>query len=915
MQSRQMSFLAALCLLFACTHAGTAADAPEIASYTLENGLEIVLIPDHRVPKVAMSLTYRVGSMNEPPGRSGFAHLFEHLMFTGTEAMPDIDIAYGELGITLNAFTAEDETVYWADGLASTLPVMLSVEADRMANLGANVDADELAVQRDVVLNEMRQNILDQPGAGAGTALNAALFPVGHPYSRAVIGSIPDLDAATLDDVRAFFSIYYVPNNAVLVVVGDFEIAEAKALIEETFGLVSRGADVPRPEAEPFAPARVRLAFVDKVPVPDISLAITGPGADRKADVAMLVAADLLGNYEYGAFRRELVNTGIATYAYASWSSGLLAGRFYIGGAPAPGTTIEQLEAALRKSVADFLARPVLEADVARTRQNLLLGFRTGIESYINRALAVSARVALGMDPATVLGDDPTIAAITAADVEAAMRRIIVLDDASVVVVSPGARAAFPAVLTEASGVATPLVLADRPAVAVPILEAGTPEAAAMPEKQTATLSNGIEIVHYHLPDAPMFYLAATVTGGVMSDPKGKEGLYSLAARMAYRGAGNRDLDAFTTAAKDLGADLSSSVGDQAASVILSAPPDNFEAALPLLVDALEAPRFDEREWTAMLNEVNEGIKQRDTNAAGNAYRALAAEVFHPAPGDPALLSSLASIAAISRDDAKAAYQALFTPNAMTFYTAGALPIETVTAALETAFGNWHSDAPGLPPKPHAEAEFPAGRKLILVPDPGASQAVIFLARPAPGYDLPGQRESIVVSRLLGGDFLSRLNSVIREEKGYSYGVDSYLWETLATNSGLIVEVPVATDVLGPALTEVLNGFAELQTVPVTEDELTRNLTAFLTGMASTSETAGGLFGAVVSGLESGLSLEELLTHQEQMTTLTLADVQAAATALAGLDTSVIAIAGDADAVLPQLTALGFTDVEVLPAP
>lgn len=211
-----------------------------IESYVLDNGLTVVIAPDSKVPKVAVTLKYKVGVANEPAGRSGFAHLFEHLMFAGTPAYPDIDTILSAEGLSYNATTSEDETTYFAAGMAAALPVILSVYADQAANIGAAVTEEDLATQRAVVRNERRQNVLDSPGASAITALQTGMFPAGHPYHRALIGSIADLEAATLEDVRAFFNAYYVPANAVLAIVGDVEVEAVRGLVADTFGRIPR---------------------------------------------------------------------------------------------------------------------------------------------------------------------------------------------------------------------------------------------------------------------------------------------------------------------------------------------------------------------------------------------------------------------------------------------------------------------------------------------------------------------------------------------------------------------------------------------------------------------------------------------------------------------------------------------------
>ena len=284
-------FLAFTVMLVAFAGAAAPAKAEPIVTYALDNGLQVVLVPDHRAPKVVMNLRYRVGSMNEPAGRSGFARLFEHLMFSGTPAWPNVFGAHAALGNEINAWTTEDGTVFYVDGLSSSLPMILSLEADRMANLGRSVTQAKLDLQRSVVKNEMRQNVLDKAGASGWEAFWSGLFPKPHPYSRMVIGSVADLDAATLDDVRGFFNTYYLPNNAVLVLVGDLKVDDTKALIADTFGRVPRGADVARPTVPEPTQAKLKLVLEDRVPSPVVVVGFSGPVAQSPDNGALTIAA------------------------------------------------------------------------------------------------------------------------------------------------------------------------------------------------------------------------------------------------------------------------------------------------------------------------------------------------------------------------------------------------------------------------------------------------------------------------------------------------------------------------------------------------------------------------------------------------------------------------------------------------
>ncbi len=889
-------------------------EPPKVVQYQLDNGLEVLLSPDSKVPKVGLALVYRVGGMNEPAGRSGFAHLFEHLMFSGTPNYPRIDDTYSALGVDNNAFTEEDRTVYVVDALASALPVLLSVEADRMANLGGDVDQRELDLQRDVVKNEMRQTVLDSAGQPGMEALRAALFPAPHPYAEAVIGSIADLDAARLDDVKAFFDAYYVPNNAVLALAGDFDVEAVKALIAETFGRVPRGADVAVPVAATPKPVAVRLDFTDRLPAPMVVLAVAGPAIASQQSTALTVAADLLGNYEYGVLRRELVNKGIAINASAGWDAGRLGGRFLISATAAPGVAADVLEAALRKAVADFVAAPQDQAGVERARQTLRLGRQLGSEAMLGRARALATRFDLYGAASPGLGDDPKLLALTVADVEAAARAELAPEALSVLTITPGAaRSDYPAVLKDSSGTAVPIEAAARPVVDVPSFEAGTPGRADLSPMETATLSNGIRLVHYQTGGSPLVALAASVTGGAGSDVPGEEGLIELTTMMMARGAGERGFEAFSKAAKDIGADISGQNGMEQSAIVLAVPPENFAAGVDLMADAVQRPRFEQPEWDALKAEVQQGLAYRKMDPSSLAYYAMQELAFPIPVGRAALEPTPAGVEALSIAQAKATYLKLFTPRTMTIYSVGSLSLATVKAELERSLGGWSNDSPGMTAVPHPSAAFADGFKVYVTPSAGNSQAIINLSRPAPAFNDPGVLEAIAVARLLGGDFTSRLNQVMREAKGYSYGVGASVWTNIPTGGMLTVSSAVAADQVGAAIADIRAGFEGLGSLPVTQTELDRTVMATAAATAGTVETSSGLFGLVMNAAGAGLTAEELNGKLDEIVALQLPAVQAEAQSLASLDRALVVISGDPQSILPQLKAIGITDVTVVP--
>jgi zinc protease len=901
--------------LFAVAGGSAFAETPSIARYTLDNGLEVVLVPDKRVPKIVTNVVYRVGALNEPAGRAGFAHLFEHLMFSGTDAYPSFDTATSEIGITINAWTGEDATTYYQEGLSSTLPVILSMEADRMANLGRAVSQAELDVQRAVVKNEMRQNIIDKPGNTGWRVIWAALFPKGHPYSKSVIGSVADIDAASLDDVQGFFNTFYLPNNAILVVVGDIDVEKTKAMVADTFGRVPRGVDVPRPEIKPTEPTRARIEMTDRVPAPFVALTFTAPSFGAKENGALAIAAEILGNAEYGLLRDRLVGKGLATYASAGSYPGYLAGRFLLESAGVKGVEAAEIEKELRDGLADFLSKPVDPADVERAKRTLLLADRVAREPLSDLTEAVGEAANMLGRPELAFEDDPDIASATPEEVAAVAKKLLNLADVSTLVVTPGPRGAYPPLLADSTGDGAPFTAAPRPVVDVPQLVAGEPGEVRLPARETATLGadNALKLVHYRMPEAPMAYIAVSGQGGWYNAESGKEGIFSLALSMAPRGAGNRDYATFAKAAKDIGANIGSGSDRLGSYVAMSVPPESFEAGVGLLADAVRKPRFDQAEWDILVSETLDWLARREAELPDVARRGAAQVLFSQKDGQPNVDWSSDSVRSITLAEAKQAYETMFAPSHVTILSVGPMSIDDVKAGLEKGgFGDWVDAVAGYSAKTLPSAELPTKRRVLLLPEPGASQTAIYVARAIPGREEAGRPESIAVMRLLGDDFTSRLNSIIREEKGYSYGVYGDFFDKVGKGSALAIATTVQRDASGPALAEYFNGFDSLVKHPVEQEELNRTITGYQLALAGLGETSSGLFNALADMQGSQLTLEEKIAGMDAMTTLTLEAVRAEAVKLASLDQALIVLAGDPEFVLPQLKEIGITDVEII---
>jgi zinc protease len=883
-------------------------------SYTLDNGLRVVLVPDHKVPKVAVTVTYNVGGLNEPTGRSGFAHLFEHLMFSGTDTYPSFDETFLGLGITNNAYTAQDNTTYWMDGLASALPVVLSVEADRMANIGNSVDQADLDQERAIVINELRQNVLDVPGAGTGSALYVALYPQPHPYSRAVLGSIPDVTAATLGDVKTFFNTYYNPNNAVLAVVGDFELADAEAMIEDTFGRIARGVEAPSPMPTEIEAARVHLSFIDAVSSPQVVIGFTGPTMAEEGYYDLAVTTDLLCNSNYGYVVDALVNPGISTGAGCSWNPGKLGGRFTFYAGAAPGISVEQLEAAMRKTLTDFLATPLDPEAVERSRNIYLLQGRTAYESYKPRSETIANSLAATGNLDGIFEDDPDLLSVSPETVAATMKSVLVLADSSTAVVVPGPRGDMPAVFSEPSGEPAPMATVARASVDIPKLQPAEQNLAQLPATETATLANGITVVHMQLPDAPIQNLTIAAAGGILNDPAGKEGLHEMALGLASTGAGDLDQAALAKAASDVNAGIGGWTNEQLSGISIAVPPETFAEGVDLLAEVVLEPRFDEQPFKVQSAMTLEGLRQRQTDPSSLAYRALNAAMFDPAEGYPGINITIASIGSITLDEVKQAFREQFVPAGVTVYSVGPMALKDILPALETRFGAWHADGMGLTAREATPVTFPKGQVIYVVPQAGATQTVILTALPAPGTEQPHFAEATAVMNLLGGDFSSRLNQVIRVQKGYSYGVNGVIMSTFDDSGAIALSTAVESSVTGEALTEIFAGLDSLATSPPTQAEIDRTVTQYQTMMAGMSETAGGLFNSLVMSKGVGRDLDSNLDMYESVIGIGLTGVQAEAATLASLDQSIIVLSGDPDVIMAELKSIGIEDVELMAA-
>lgn len=883
--TRLRAALVALPFLCAPAWSETTLD-PNVTQYTLANGLTVVLAPSKTAQSVALVTKYKVGSANEAAGRSGFAHLFEHLMFEGTKAVPDFDKVVSGIGGENNAFTQEDTTTYYMTGPKEALPVFLRLDADRMANLANAVSQEDLDNQRQIVLNEMRQNVLDRPGGAAGAQAPTSLYPAGHPYAHATIGSIADLGAAKLDDVVAFHRINYVPSNAIVTVTGSFDIEKAKALIDQTFGLVPK-VDAPKtvvPSA--LAPSPKRFEFVDAVATPVVTLSWPGAAGFSKQTVinGMLAAAMTVGAKSLE--NRLVVEQGVASSAGMYWDSRQLGGSFTVAANGAQGVNAEKLEAALRAALETIRAEGISEETLKVVRTDFETGFDRIPASPISFAMQL-AQSALRGDARAWRAEVDISKTVTADDVTAALRGFAD-KTAQVSVITPGARnTSYPPAIANSTGISKTETVASRPEVDIPEIAIAEAAALVFPKTETRRLASGATLVAYHIDDAAQAGIAISAKGGRVDAPVG---LARLGMAVDARGAGDLPLHELSLRFRESGISIWGSADTHYSQIVAIAPVAKFDVMATQLADVVLRPRFDDKEWAAALdqivNEVQSSAKLPDHQAGRKLIMAL-----YPAGSPEAREPDVATLKVLKSGDAKLLFERLMRPEQIVFHVASNLPFDQVAAVLDKAFAAW---------KPYGAAAPLNGYNRPMVQDmridtqiDGATQSAITAALPAPDEGSKDSTPFGLAVQVLGGDANSRLNKILREEKGWSYGISAQATgEKGRDNSLLFVSTTVQADHTEVSISVIRKIIAGLATEPITEEEFQSARRTLRAQFLSAFDSAPVMAGFAASMAAQEYSLDDLRDYLAELDTVTLAQVNAQAAAIAKSPIT-LSVAGD----------------------
>jgi zinc protease len=830
-----------------------AAPVPRLdhSTFTLKNGLKVILSQDRRLPMVAVNLWYHVGPANEVPGRTGFAHLFEHMMFQGSKhvaADTHFKLLEAAGASDINGTTDFDRTNYFETVPSNQLELALWIEADRMGYLLDVLDQKALANQRDVVRNERRQSVENQPYGIAEEALYQALYPKGHPYHGVVIGSHADLAAARLDDVQQFFQQYYTPNNASLAIVGDFDPAAARRLVERYFGGLRRGPAVPAiAAATPPIAAEKRLTVTDTVQLPRVYVAWLTPAIFKPGDAEADLAADILGGGKSSRLYKALVyDKQIAQAVQATQESLILGSKFTIEATARPGHTAEELEAAIDGELRRFVQEGPSAGELERARTTIETRIVTGLETlggFGGKADRLNSYEHYLGTPDYLRQDiqryrDATVTAVKqfAGDYLQPASRVVLF-------AVPGEKtlAPEPAATPEpAAGGAQSVNRAEPWRKEMP--KAGPVKAAQFPTPDQFTLPNGLTVIVSERRELPVVSANLVFASGSGANPPGMPGLASFTAAMLDEGTKTRTALQIADQAAALGATLTTaSTMDQSQIAVRSLAP-KFAGALALLADVALNPTFPEDEVERQRASRLAALVAQKSSPTQTAARVMAAALYGPShPYGYTELGTEASTRALSRDAMVDYWKQHLVPGNAALVVAGAISRKELEAMATKAFAGWTGKAA-------ARASLPAPRgtaaKLVIVDIPGAAQtqlrvATIGLARSTPDFEAVE-----VVNTLLGGLFTSRINLNLREDKGYTYGAFS-TFAFRREPGPFYVGAGVRPAATAPAVAEMFTEVRRMKDVALTVDELSLardSLVRSLPGRFETTAQAAGSF-------------------------------------------------------------------------
>ncbi len=827
--------------------------------FVLANGLTVLVHEDHKAPIVAVNTWYHVGSKNEKPGKTGFAHLFEHLMFSGSENFNYTYInAMERIGATnLNGTTNGDRTNYFENVPTSMLDYVLFAESDRMGHLLGVLDQKKLDLQRGVVQNEKRQGE-NQPYGVTRQLLAENTYPVGHPYSWTTIGSMQDLDAASMNDVQEWFKTYYGPNNVTVVIAGDITPELARQKVEKYYGGIPPGPPVLKREA--WVAKRTgthRDSVQDRVPQARLYRVWNVPQADSPEEALLDLVAQILGQGKTSRLYKRLVyKDQIATSATATDNNSEIAGQFFLTLTAKPGVELKTVEAAADQELQNFLRNGPTESELQLAKTQTYGQYARIMErigGFGGKSDILAKCQTFTGNPDCYKEYLKRIQAATPASVRKVANDWL-SDGDYILEVQP-----YPTTLKSAA----PADRSKEPAT-------GSAMSLNLPPMQKATLSNGLKIVLAERHSAPVVNFSLLINSGYSSDATAALGTCSFAQRMLEEGTPTRDSLKIGEELESLSAEFAAGANLDFATVDLDALKANIDKSLEIYADLILHPAFPQKEFARLQKDRLAAIQREKVTPNFMALRVMPPLLYgknHPYSGAFLTTGTEATVSKMTREDLVKFHETWFKPNNATLLIVGDTTLAEITPKLERLFASWKSgEVPKqtIPPVPEPERDV-----VYLLDRPGSGQSLILAAQLAPPFNDPNQISLELVNDIFGGNFSSRINMNLREDKHWSYGVRSRLSPAKGQRPFFSIS-PVQTDKTKESLIELVAEYKNIVgSKPITEVELKDEQTNSTLGLPGGFESTQQLSGAYSNILQYGLPDDYYNTFTQKVLAVT----------------------------------------------
>jgi len=931
--------LSRLCLLLlvpplvgACRPAASSdpdAFVVDYEKYTLENGLDVVLHVDRSDPIVAVAVTYHVGSARERPGKTGFAHLFEHLLFLDSEHLGPggIDVLTDKVGGTMNGSTNRDRTNYYQVVPRDALEKVLWAESDRMGYFINTVTRAVVEKETQVVKNEKRQSYDNRPGGHTSFVIDRNIYPPAHPYHWQVIGSLEDLDSATLADVREFYDTWYGPQTATLVVSGDFDPAAARSWIEQYFGEIHAGAaPPPTPEVPPVILSETKRLFHEDTLARVPTLTMSWPTVRTyHADAYPLeLLAALLAEGKTSPLYGVIVDEEqLAPSVDAYTEGGELAGKFTIWIEGFEQVDLNRVDRAIRTAFDRFAQDGFTDADLDRVkavRETAFYDGYHGIASVLGKALALADYNIFAGSPGYLSEDIRRVLSVTADDVVRVYDRYIRdrhFVATSFVPVGDAALALVDSVRAEV--VEEPIVTGREAELAAPSERhvATTPSAfdrsveppfgpapsLTVPEIWTGALANGVEVYGIEHAEVPIIRFTIRLRGGLLLDDPSQVGVAHLVAQMMTEGTAGRTPEELDEAIDALGSSISVSAGRESLTVSGSTLRRHYDRTMALVEEILLEPRWDADAFTRVRQRTINRLRQQsaDPNAiAANTFNRLIYGTDHILSNN--VLGTTASVESITIEDLRDYYRRYVSPSVASIHVVGAISKDGAIASMAGLGARWEAVPVDVPRYELPDGD--GGGRIFFVDVPGASQSVIRVGAMALAETDPDFFPASVMNLRLGGVFTSRLNQVLREQKGYTYGASSRF-----SGSDLPGPFTVATGVRSNVTLEsvelirdILAGYAD----GFTPEDLATTQSYLIRSNARAFETLRSKISMLEKISTLGLPLDYVVARERVVDNMTLERVRELARRYVDPARMVFLVVGDARTQLSRLSAAGL---------